>query len=151
MGCDIHAYLEMVEDHYTWSLAKFRPGRNYLMFSLMAGVRTYEQTVLFTPRGAPDNMGFEARWDYYVMPDENISREDIQRWIASGSSVWVDEERFIATNPDWHSASWLTTTEMQQVYSTYGSEIESEPGYKALLAAMETLGDKARLVFWFDN
>lgn len=205
MGCDIHLYLEHVDKDRDRvdDIAKFSLGRDYFMFSLMAGVRSEDGSALFAPRGAPDDMGWRARGDYHVWPDENHSRETIEDWVRSGSSIWVDKERGRATHPDWHSTSWLTTAEMEQVkvayeerefarqswyqatktitpdrlamipgatmddvtitpgesyyHADYYVEIGPKtkdvfpPGYAALLAAMQALGEGARIVFWFDN
>lgn len=169
----------------------------------MAGVRSDGDVTLFEPRGVPDNMGYGARGDYLIYIDSDHSRQTLEGWVRSGSSTWVDEQRGIVTHPDWHSASWLTTAEIEQVKAVYeqqefaraswysrtkevtlddlslapGSTMEDiiitpgeghyrgmwaveigpktkavfPPRYAALLAAMQALGEGARLVFWFDN
>ena len=66
MGCDIHLYIEyknkMVEfDGYKYSWHDFgkciNPGRNYVLFALMAGVRNYgnELPVIVPRRGMPED------------------------------------------------------------------------------------------------
>lgn len=137
MGCDIHAYIEY-EDFKTregeWFISCFghpRLGRNYTLFALMAGVR-YDPRIdnyqpLFAPRGIPvgplsyevkDNLllvvndkGAEEGWSNY------ISVEQAQNWIERGRSDRYDETHIIA--PDWHSVSWLTTPELEQVKAVY--------------------------------
>jgi hypothetical protein len=66
------------------------------------------------------------------------------------------------SDPDAHSASWLTTKELETAYETY-KEILIAAGedqcyikpVEALLAAMKSFEThpavQCRIVFWFDN
>lgn len=127
-------YLEYEEtlpdgEKYITSVSRFSLSRNYTIFALMAGVRAYEgSTVLFGPRGLPEKVGWEADYDntLYVVEGETneeycVSRERAERWVASGSSQWTTADKRWVTQPDWHSHSWLTLEEFEQVRDAYES------------------------------
>lgn len=123
MGCDIHAFVESREfsDDSYWYQAEISLSRNYRMFGLLAGVRGNDE--LFTPKGFPLNASPMTR-DIYI----NMRN-------------------------DAHTSSWLTVDEFAQALEVYGQKEgwTVPPVYTATLAFMRTLGDSARLVFWFDN
>lgn len=130
MGCDIHMYLEFVErEDYVSSIAKFNLSRNYTLFSLMAGVRTYEGSrVIYQPRGLPDKIGWVAEYDneLYVVDREtdeehSVSRENALKWIERGVSKWTNDQEKWVTHPDWHNHSWLNAEELDRVREVYES------------------------------
>jgi hypothetical protein len=172
MGCDIHAYIEHVLvgddegskgfDGYVFSLTgKFSLPRDYLMFSLMAGVRAYgDEKPLFEPRGLPKKLGHKAEDDYYLRVDDEQAKLDVEGvcsrdkadyWIKSGFSQALDDGR--VTDPDYHTPSWLTTDEFAKCVKKGGRGLDSQ--YQAALASMQAVEadglHKARIVFWFDN
>lgn len=139
MGCDIHAVIEYCrkrqdgderEPHWmTW--ATVSPGRNYAMFTAMAGVRGEEGRAIVQPRGIPARVSFGVMNDYYLYVTENtdgdpqsITQEKADKYLAYGSTRHPTMPQYIS-GPDWHSASWLTTAEMEQVMTRY-LEIENE-------------------------
>lgn len=179
MGCDIHMYVEYVskeskkryeekgEPPYWMSFGgRINPGRNYVIFGFLAGVR-YDVNKGLEPKGLPNDLGYMSMRDSRLFitddgeGDGETTLTNALRWnkdyrckLYNGSDdkpIWVD-------HPDWHSHSWLTTKEYSKVLSLYskhpdnwGSAIE----YYALLSAMKTLEKggnyEARIVFWFDN
>lgn len=179
MGCDIHMYVEYVnkeskkrheekgENPYWMSFGgRINPGRNYLLFGYLAGVRCDVEKG-FTPKGLPEDLGYMAMSEsrLYISEDgkgdNETTMENALRWNkhsncklhlgSDGNPLWVD-------HPDWHSSSWLSTKEYAKAINLYsrnkdnwGVAIE----YKALLSAMRTLEKnghyEARIVFWFDN
>lgn len=168
MGCDIHCYIEYKnkdsdKDFWQYFGGRINPGRNYLLFSKLAGVRGGEDAApKYPPRGMPNTPARESFSGnvMYISEEEgegHIDKKTAERWVASecsryqynslGNPVWV-------TNPDWHSHSWLLTHELEEVL---GSVVPLEivgVEYAAILAAMkaiESRGFTARLVFWFDN
>ena len=165
MGCDIHAFIEIKEGEDSWeSISKPYLSRNYGMFGLMAGVRI--ESVLFKPKGLPTDCGWSVSFENELFVTTNggedhcITKETAERWVASGSSKWVDEKKNRVTHPDWHSHSWLTIEEFSKCITKYeklarASGYESTaPYYKIALATMRAakkLGYEVRLVFWFDN
>lgn len=135
MGCDIHAYVEVVYpgDHaYAECIADLLPGRYYAVFGVLANVRGSGAPI--EPRGIPTNLSIEVANEYFERP-------------------------FLAC-PDWHSTSWLLTAELKQVEEAYKA-IYEQPfplEFRALVAFMEALDldsdpkqHFARFVFWFDN
>jgi hypothetical protein len=166
MGCDIHCYVEYRlngEDSWRGFGGRINPGRNYVMFGFLAGVRDDGPPVVGL-RGFPDNASWQAKDDNYlwisdVEADGHVTREKAKQYIeehgckfikdCNGKECWV-------TQPDWHSHSWLTPSEwdaaiklaQKSVFGHYGM-----PEYEAISAAMHALEKhgEVRVVFWFDN
>jgi hypothetical protein len=147
MGCDIHLYIEYKSkktefDGYKNSWHSFggriNPGRNYAMFGLMANVRNCysdgKLPVLVEPRGMPEDAGYTATDDnrIYISETESedyVCMETAKRWVNSGSSKFInnkDGNPTWVTQPDWHSHSWLTTSEFESVLNKY---LELESGW----------------------
>lgn len=177
MGCDIHAYVEYSKNGKHWrNLTDNAGSRNYVMFGVLAGVRVADAK-LFDPKGMPEGeLSFTTAGDYWlnVAPESNpdwadgdgwTSLENARRWVESGYSVpdYRDETLKRVSGPDWHSHSWLTTDELAAAIEHYrtvvGNYWPEEGGrapteWVAILAAMraiESNGETARVVFWFDN
>ena len=171
MGCDIHCYIETQrypnarEPWWPFNYYGLNPGRDYKMFTLLADVRSYgELEAVYPQRGLPVDLSWNVRSENRLFvcddPDSEgcTDRATASKWVRSGYSKWDDDERNWVTNPDWHSHSWLTTQELENVINTYIAIKDDyrhvDPGYKAVLAAMKAFEDAnepARLVFWFDN
>lgn len=173
MGCDIHAYVEYKNqnadrEHWNTFGGRVNPGRNYLMFGYLAGVR-YDGPAVVPPRGIPDRLGWESSddWWLWIVEEERCScgesnrcsRADAERYHAHGSAYRGDKDgkpQWVQA-PDWHTPSWLTTDEFEAAITAYQKDDKDwgDPTeYRALLAAMRVLesnGTKARIVFWFDN
>ncbi len=177
MGADIHMYIQYREKKGVKENAKrgqntdwwdnfggtINPGRNYTMFSILAGVRgsTYKG---FDPKGIPEfGLGWAARRDLFLYiteesnPHENCcTLEDAQRW---GRPIIKDKDGkpWYTYHPDWHSHSWMTVKELKQAYSWYKKSEKYDVGleYKVLLKTMKALENNGRnevvVVFWFDN
>jgi hypothetical protein len=147
MGCDIHLYIEYKSkktefDGYDSGWQSFgksiNPGRNYAMFGLMANVRNCysdgKLPVLVEPRGMPEDAGYTATDDNRIYISETksedyVSMETAKRWVESGSSKFINDKDgnpTWVTQPDWHSHSWLTTSEFESVLNKY---LELETGW----------------------
>jgi len=146
MGCDIHLYIEYKSkktefDGYNPGWQSFggsiNPGRNYAMFALMADVRNYgddKLPVLVKRRGMPEDAGYTATDDNRIYISETksedyVSMETAKRWVESGSSKFINDKDgnpTWVTQPDWHSHSWLTTSEFESVLNKY---LELETGW----------------------
>jgi hypothetical protein len=147
MGCDIHLYIEYKSkktefDGYDSGWQSFgksiNPGRNYAMFGLMANVRNCysdgKLPVLVEPRGMPEDAGYTATDDNRIYISETKSEdyvcmETAKRWVNSGSSKFINDKDgnpTWVTQPDWHSHSWLTTSEFESVLNKY---LELETGW----------------------
>lgn len=174
MGADVHMYVEYNSKerlpHANPAFNSWRsfgdrinPGRNYNLFGLLAGVRCEGE--IFAVRGLPENLGWSANGDSTLYITESGDddgcctlgqAESYEKWgstihkDANGKPTKVD-------HPDWHSHSWLTVDELQQVFDAYFTKHGQNVGveYRALLSAMRALENEGkndvRVVFWFDN
>lgn len=166
MGCDIHCFLEFKYNDGQWESfsKKIRPGRDYEVFSFLAGVRGYgDIQPLVDPRGFPKDAGYDASDSYfrYVTDDfglvyGSVPRARAESWVNSYGSYYLDDSKSRVSDPDYHSASWLTTEEFRESIrrrEPIGKRIIVDH-FELILAAMEGFenrGVPARLVFWFDN
>ena len=142
MGCDIHVYIEYKsknhKDGYAWNSfgGRINPGRNYAMFALLAGVRNYdaELPVTFPLRGTPNDAGYKSSSDNQMYISDTSEGEDYvkseraKQWVESGSSKYINNHEgkpTWVTHPDWHSHSWLTTSEFESIIHKY-LELETE-------------------------
>jgi hypothetical protein len=147
MGCDIHLYIEYKskkprydgsESNWASFGDRINPGRNYAMFGLMANVRNCysdgKLPVLVEPRGMPDDANYSTADDnrMYISEDEGenyVTMETAEGWVKSGSSTFINNKEgkpTWVTQPDWHSHSWLTTSEFENVLNKY---LELESGW----------------------
>mgnify|MGYP003329779786 CR=1 FL=1 len=142
MGCDIHAYIEYFDasvlvkaknstvQAHSFS-SEINLGRNYTLFSIMAGVRGTSMPVV-NPRGIPDypTLGFDARSAYYaeVIDGESskysfsrncYSRESANILVQENRTSYVDENNSMIIEPSWHTPSWLNTNELIKVRKEY--------------------------------
>jgi len=170
MGCDAHCYVEYRTKEETnreyWSSfgGRINPGRNYWMFGLMAKGTRSEFEEAFEPKGLPELLGYQSTYDAYMYivddddemdePSHQCKRSDAERWAKYGNKI-SEDNRFIE-HPDWHTHSWLSVNEFEEVLNSFNKMKDAypQPEYEALLAAMKTLekyNNEVRLVFWFDN
>lgn len=170
MGCDTHMYIEYKRKENGgnyWSSfgGRINPGRNYSMFGIISkGVR-YDSDFSFEPKGLPEDMGYKASGDAYLLITDDgdgegeCTLENAESWSKYGRKIirTKDGTPIKIEHPDWHSHSWLTIDEFEQALTYYNSkgDIEyKEVKYEAMLSAMKTFkehGYDVRVVFWFDN
>lgn len=162
MGCDIHGYIEY-EDWkdeegkvHRGCFGGGRINRDYRMFALLAGVRG--DGCIYKPRGIPKELSYKVFEEFHIYisneypeGEGNTSPELAAKWVKSGYSEYVSEK--YVTNPDWHTPSWLSVEEYENVLEARkrmdnGWFINQK--WYAILAAMKALKN-ARFVFWFDN
>lgn len=169
MGCDIHSYIEFrkfsdIDKQWSNFGGRINPGRHYGIFAKLVGVRNYDDyhiVPLSEPRGLPENVSWIVEDDntLYIVDEKTdeegrCSRGNAELWVKAGSSKIIDDKR--VTHPDWHSHSWATVKELEQVFADekVQFEFENEPEWVALLDCLKSFerqGFEARLVFWFDN
>ncbi|MFW6145425.1 MAG: hypothetical protein ACOC4Y_01370 [bacterium] len=173
MGCDIHCYIEYKTEKSDmwWNFGgRINPGRDYLIFALLANVRNYDrfEPILY-PKGLPEDIGFITRDDAQLFvsdwtPDEEgcCARESAERWVRAGVSEYTDDRKVSITHPDWHSHSWCTAAELEKVFQKGEQILRKEHGVRAfdlpewymvleILKKFEAWGYQVRMVFWFDN
>ena len=184
MGCDIHLMVELREKIENpdstrlnkWYDAGFRgefSSRIYGMFARMADVRSFygdSYKVKFKPRGFPEDMTWQSEKQFYlnVIDDEGAiewgnnycSKENAERWTEKGYSKWLNEDHTTITDPDYHSCSWLTTSELRECFDdcfknedgTYHGDYIEWLGLVSLCEGIESDGKyECRVVFCFDN
>jgi len=158
--------------------------RVYGMFAVLSNVRNYWDLPHIEERGFPEDASVNTKLAYLmeVVPDEEwgedgekfeyrsgsfIDTTRAEEWLKDGDVEEVKIDRYpqskyrYITNPDYHSANWCTTEEMENCINTiffnkehniYHSDFKE---WLALLGAMkgyETGGFyECRAVFWFDN
>lgn len=169
MGADIHAFIEFTneppqqtgERHWRPFGSQFRLDRHYGLFAKLAGVRNWPDwgiVPISEPRGLPHDTGYAVDDDYWLYVTEGggkdfVEKATAERWVAAKASRWSDDERNWVSNPDAHSASWLTPDEWEKAL-TDEKITRVAPDYRAFLASMRSLqeqGYEVRAVFWFDN
>lgn len=170
MGCDIHAHIEYYPESngsspvYTHTFAtNLDLGRNYTLFSLMAGVRGLCLPVTY-PKGLPTSppVGYVVSYNYYSFVVEDlesvaglkeaahknfqnsvITREKADELVSKGTPYYNQEKTLIA-NPDYHTPSWLTLGEMLRVRQKYlleAIEYESDMRGKRRRNALDLIDD----------
>ena len=152
MGCDIHTHIEMQASDGTWHRAEdvitnpyYEPGetypgnnpetyeewydgRNYGLFSVLAGVRGYGPPII-EPRGLPDDIGESVKEEWGEGMD----------WHT----------------PHWYILDELEANlHMLNDNEVYGQQFIDDVIVRMRKVADEELdgdGDKIRIVLWFDN
>lgn len=180
MGCDIHLRVEKrrrknpyPNDKNEWWDVGFYgefSDRIYGMFARMAGVRDYDNKVMFEPRGLPEDICWSSKQTFYINVTENkeliewgdnhCSKENAEKWVEKGWSIWGDEKHSTVRDPDHHSHSWLTTQELRQCFDdcfknddgTYKGDYVEWLGLVSLCEGIESTNEyECRVVFAFDN
>lgn len=169
MGCDITAYIEYStstdDDGTRWfnDFASIPINRNYLLFALMAGVRNrHEIEPVRERKGLPSNVSEVVLVECCLLINEGESTiynvctpEEAERLLKNGASKYIRDD--LITNPDYHSYSWLSIQELEEVQRRFINYTQSEPDLilEAAIAAMKVLDRDgtgcSRLVFWFDS
>jgi hypothetical protein len=173
MGCDIHVHLEFAdkrEDSIWWQTLAYQGlnwERCYDLFAIMAGVRNYDDVrPVVARRGVPTNLGGGAIRHYYLRANNEYAKDrepgfitikEAQKYVdrgyskirdTKGRSVHKDD---LITHPDWHSASWMTLTELRKVNLRVKWKHAGLKATIAAMAALEKMGYATRIIFWFDN
>lgn len=159
MGCDIHMWVERLENDGKWHLvpdAKVYSHRNYGLFGWLADVRGWGPPIA-APRGWPEDLSPEL--DAYLGPDRAGRYDDEGR----------DKRLDYAGD---HTPSWLLVSEIQEAFDRLPNtpEYETEEQRRArryvvkgdawefawgYLRYWENLaqgdGSRVRIVFNFDS
>lgn len=111
MGCDIHAYVEYIYDGDTYTnvfcYGEINFGRDYELFSLIAGVRGIS-TPIVSPRGFPNDC--IKNGDTSIFESNFLVAEEYRKY-GSGA----------------HTPTWLTLDELKKIRVEYIKE-KSECG-----------------------
>lgn len=130
MGCDIHGYVDYDLPYpsgiYTRHLASVSISRDYWLFTLLAGVRGESiqgQEPISEAKGLPERMSWRVEHEAYmiVLDQEETeeyhccTRKDAEKW----GSHYTDASKKYIHHPDWHSHSWLSLEEVEEVVRRY--------------------------------
>jgi hypothetical protein len=170
MGCDIHAHIEYYTEPsgstntYTHTFATdIDLGRNYTLFSLMAGVRGMCSPVCH-PKGLPTNppISYGVAFNYYAFVVEDLDSEEglkqaayknFQKHVISRKQAeeltikgvqYHNQEKTLIADPSYHTPSWLTLAEMLRVRQKYlleAIEYESDMRGKRRRDAINLIDD----------
>ena len=91
MGCDIHPIIEVKdkkEQEWEGVANGVYPGRNYVLFGVLAGVRC-NATEIDDPRGLPKDLSFEGK--YYFMKEDTDDWDSLKEHYHSASFVLFNE------------------------------------------------------------
>ena len=125
MGCDIHAWIEVVDRKrsHTRAIARAHLDRDYKIFERLCGVRGNVKHAVAPPRGLPDQL---SSW----------CSGDVEEWASDG-----------------HSHSWLSAAEFKKAVRLARSDGFIDTSYEAAIAMLDCLAKQgeARIVFFFDN
>ena len=151
--------------------------QDYSLFAGLAGVRAAPGFApMIPPRGLPDDASVEVATRYFLPVlereravdwgiGEHFTPEQAKEHLESGRSHRIPDgttrplsastDAFIS-NPDWHSASWLTAQEIEPALLHANHPLSKTPDEFQLLVeylteSAERLDRTGRLVFWFDN
>lgn len=137
MGRDIHLYFEYKDPEseewecLTTGHSIYIP-RNYTWFEILAATTAQWNTI--PPKGVPPDMAFDVFHEYYgrIKEDDQwhegdyelgyYKRSDVDEWkkyYSDFSIVSRDDTYEWAQNPDWHTASWLNSSELSQCLDEY--------------------------------
>jgi len=170
MGCDIHMYIEYKkEKSSSWVNfgGKLNPGRDYLMFAIISGVRDYgKEYTMFNPKGLPSDLGGFTNAENLIYISDEVcdcgaevacTLKSAIEWEKYGQKITYNQGKATwVTHPDWHSHSYLSYDEYKQVVYKYYSFQDriSKLEYKIVLDIMKSFiynKCSVRIVFWFDN
>jgi hypothetical protein len=163
MGTDIHAYIEYRESpDSSWRSfgTKFSLDRDYKAFGYLAGVRFEVPHIPL--RGVPKNIAWATSDDWWLRISDNPCRDEhgitfdnAMDYAELSCDIIVDSNGFPAcvSNPDWHSATWMTLSEFEDALNRIPNDTLGNRWYGFLGAAnaLSNRGLEVRIIFWFDN
>ncbi|MDJ0754674.1 MAG: hypothetical protein QNJ45_14205 [Ardenticatenaceae bacterium] len=171
MGTDIHLHIEYRSnkyDKYRLFASDFQINRDYALFGALAGLGT-EKEPLIPPRGLPKDISNELRYQPFIpvtqvtkkklgfLPANIVCLDELDEPYYQGSRrLEMDGKVIFVSDPDKHTSSWLTLTEIYACLDYHELKIEScVYNLRLLLDLMDgiksTLGPEPRIVFWFDS
>jgi len=173
VGCDIHVFLEkrlrkedswqLDENHTVTSedgddykyLEKVNAtGRNYHLFGILAGVRSYGKTVIRSPKGIPEDISELLRWEYDRYVDGHshswLSLEEFKQCLIEAEYYPTDNKSTKAFF-EYSDYSWEERPEDYTTMINYCEEWITNETAEAMLLNRSDINPEVRVVFWFDN
>jgi hypothetical protein len=166
MGCDIHCVIEQRDPEYKewWTnRGDADIGRNYEMFSVLAGVRNYlDVRPIREPRGLPEDVDFMLKvyYEYWAEDAHSASWVTLKEMREYDLDQEVDDTSIVLSRDETgkitstcRGTSDETKTEVvgkRKIFELWGREYWYEL-IKKLEQYDDGTGEGARLVFFFDN
>lgn len=147
MGCDIHAHVEVKVDGKWHHYNAPRIERNYKLFSKMAGVRAYDDTVkpIAPQRGLPSRLSFTTRYDAKHYGSDGHSHSWLKSEEVAELCDWMEAEEKKLNPKHFYYAE-------KELGYVFGNGWDFKKYQKdGVLEGMPKGFEDARLVFWFDN
>jgi hypothetical protein len=158
---------------YMWRSDTWPGERTYGMFAKLANVRNYWNNIEpFEVKGFPMDASEDvfSKYAYSIIEDEDwrdyhedgyyIKRSEVEENIKRYDEKIIKyKDREFLTCCDHHSASWISTLEMEEainfIFKDKTDLASSYVCWAALLGAMKGIESngiyECRAVFWFDN
>lgn len=147
-------------------------------------LRSSEHPPMIAPRGFPKPVSHQVYYRYYhvvedpsyrdsrydqisssIIPLEFVNLHTANQWIEEGSAEFAPIEnhslgrprRRRISDPNWHSASWLSADELDLSLEFHDIQKEVlQADFLAHLASIYSLresfgSERTRIVFWFNN
>ena len=145
MGCDIHFHIEIKVDGIWHHYARPNIIRNYLLFSLLAGVRNSTNlTPISEPKGIPSNI-------------TRVTEIDLEYWSNDGHNhSWLSSDEIVILEERWgllakeYNIPWVDSDLEMVILSTYFFG-NSFAGFKKHPEDNPKEVEDVRFIFWFDN
>lgn len=185
MGIDITAFVDVdpnldvdvdeMESCYIQCFGKIFLQRDTRLFALLAGVGFEEEIKpVIAPRGIPINSSWQVQSAYTVIAIDDhkwtlgheessypryCKRSQANEYVSNKESKYLNKHLGEIIDPDAHTFSWLTRTELKEVQHQYGQLAETRQqtieSLTAIVALMKAIDGKqvgrSRLVFWFEG
>jgi hypothetical protein len=172
MGAELYFQVELsyaapLRPSRWWHFARLRLSQDYLLFALLAGVRTEvlpdSELECLAPKGLPDNVTEASLAEDSLTVDDGAaeleipdtcSRADAEEWVRTGMSRYL-HNGYSVTHPDFHSHSWASLEELQLVCRRYegagGKDSVVVRSVLTMLESLQSAGLVSRAVFWFSG
>jgi len=179
MGCDVHFYIEyrcgngmpwQADDHHVvnkhGSIASVSAtGRNYNLFSLLAGVRGRSKGNFRRPLNLPDDVTdviYKASegWSTDAHSHSYMSLDEFKKVIFEEYNAATEDHKFKPTKRkdafwDYDDPAYSDFNKHPPDYTTlitYCEKLKEEKSLDKQILGPDTTSEvQVRLVFWFDN
>ena len=170
MGADIYAFIEYRSSSADiWrTYSEVFLERDYDVFAALAGFRAAEdKTIVFEPRGFPEDASAFAQLAYYVhiMPEEEFVANGLSRFVRASDIAGIIrngghyryKSKNLISHPHARYPSSLSISEIQHALRTIGIGNETLGiAWQLALRSMQAIEAEfrragVRLTFWFAN
>ena len=124
MGCDIHLHCEYRKngiwyncDNFEWNqetgqyeFVSIYSDRNYILFGVLAGVRSNEPEKIDSPRGLPDDIALKTKeladLDFkWTHSHSYLTLRELLKWRERQQKKWRTTSRALSMRASWNPTS----------------------------------------------